>query len=129
VELVIGMASLDTGNPMRDEYVRTEAYLDVERFPEMTFRSTRVELLAGGPQVLVTGDLTIRDITREVTLDARYNGAAETPFGGWVAGFEGRTTLSLVEFEVLGNLPLPGGGNALGETLAVEILVEAIKAE
>src|SRR5688572_22913073 len=56
-ELTIGTASLDTGNAMRDEYVRTEAFLDVERFPTMTFRSTRVELLAGGPQALVTGEL------------------------------------------------------------------------
>lgn len=109
--------------------MRTEAYLDVARFPHITFRSTRVELLAGGPQVLVTGDLTIRDVTRQVTLDARYNGAAATPFGGRVAGFEGRAALALADFGVDGNLPLPGGGNALGDTLAVEILVEAFPAD
>jgi polyisoprenoid-binding protein YceI len=129
VELTIGAASLDTGNAVRDQYVRTDAFLDVERFPAMTFRSTRIELLAGGPQALVTGDLTIRDVTRTVTLDARYNGATATPFGGRVAGFEGRTTLSLADFEVRGNLPMPDGSNALGDTLAVEILVEATPAE
>lgn len=128
VELVIGAASVDTGNPTRDAYVRSDACLDTARYPELTFRSTRVEPL-GDHRVRVVGNITIRAITREVVLDALYNGATATPFGGWVAGFEGRTTLTLADFGVDGNLPMPAGGNALGETLAVEILVEASRAD
>ena len=128
VEMALGAASVDTGHPTRDEYVRGEAVLDADRHPTIAFRSTRIEPLGDG-RARVMGTLSIRGVGREVVLDARYSGAARAPFGGWVAGFEGRTTLALADFGVTGNLPMPDGGLALGEDVAVELIVEAVRAE
>lgn len=127
VDLVIGAASLDTGAAARDEYVRSEACLDVAQHPTITFCSAQIEALGDGA-VRVVGTLTIRGAAREVILDGRYNGAVLSPFGNRIAGFEARTTLTLADLGVDFNLPMPEGGFALGETLAVELLVEATEA-
>jgi polyisoprenoid-binding protein YceI len=124
VALTIDAASLDTGIAARDEYVRTEAFLDVVRHPTITFRSTAIAPL-GGPQVRVVGDLTICGVTRPVALDARYNGVALSPFGGAIAGFEARATIAPADFGVTGNMPMPEGGMGLGDTLALDLLIEA----
>lgn len=126
VEIEIDAATLDTGIAERDEYVRTEAFLNVEQLPTITFRSTRVEPL-GDRRARVLGEMTICGVTREVALDSRMNGSAQTPFGTEVAGFEGRTTLTREDFGLTGNLPMPEGGFALGDTLVVELLIEAVK--
>lgn len=128
VDITIDAASLDTGIAARDEYVRTEAFLDVARHPTITFRSTAIAPLDGA-RARVLGDLTICGVTRPVELDARYNGVALSPFGGHVAGFEARATIAPADFGVTGNIPMPEGGFALGDTLAVEFLVEATPLE
>jgi polyisoprenoid-binding protein YceI len=110
VALTIDAASLDTGHPLRDEFVRSEAFLDVAQHPAITFRSTAIAHL-GGPAVRVEGDLTICGVTRPVPLDARYNGTAENPFGGLVAGFEARGTIAPADFGVTGNIPMPAGAS------------------
>lgn len=128
VALTIDAASLDTGQPPRDEFVRSEAFLDVAQHPTITFRSTDIAH-RGGPEVRVAGDLTICGVTRPVALDARFNGTAENPFGGLVAGFEARSTIAPSDFGVTGNIPMPAGGLALGDTLTLDLLVEATPQE
>ncbi len=89
VEITIKAASIDTGTPDRDKHLRSADFLDVERFPELRFKSTKVEL-TGGMNLTVTGDLTIRDVTKPVVLDAEFQGIARDPWGGTRAAFRGR---------------------------------------
>jgi polyisoprenoid-binding protein YceI len=80
VEATIDAASIDTGTPQRDAHLRSPDFFDVERFPELRFRSTRVEKL-DDVRYRVVGDLTIRDVTREIALDVEYGGQAKDPWG------------------------------------------------
>jgi polyisoprenoid-binding protein YceI len=81
VEVIIKAASIDTGDPQRDGHLRSPDFLDVERFPEIAYRSTAVRPVAGADRYLVVGDLTIRDVTRSVTLDVEFEGVAVDPWG------------------------------------------------
>ncbi|MEK9137698.1 MAG: YceI family protein, partial [Bacteroidota bacterium] len=87
VEAVIKTASIDTDNERRDTHLRSDDFLNVEKFPEMKFKSTSVEN-AGNNTYRIKGDLTIRDITRPVVLDTKYSGFVKTPWGGEVGAFK-----------------------------------------
>src|SRR5215467_943635 len=80
VEVTIGAASIDTGDERRDEHMRSGDFMDVEHFPNITFRSSRVER-AEDTRLRVTGDLTIRDVSRPITLDVEYLGVEKAPWG------------------------------------------------
>lgn len=134
VETSIDVSTCWTGEPARDNHLRSPDFLSCESFPEMRFKSTRTVVI-GPDDYQVTGDLTIRGIGREVTLDVRYLGMAETPW--WEdgvdkgpktrAGFTAKTRIDRYEFGVNWNDKLPDGGVVVSPQIDIVIDVEAIK--
>jgi polyisoprenoid-binding protein YceI len=127
VEVTIDAASIDTGTADRDTHLRSPDFFDVEKFPSLTFRSTRVERIDEQKFRLV-GDLTIRDVTREVVLEATYGGRSKDPWGNERAGFEAKTSLDRKDFGLTWNQLLEVGGVLVGDRVDLEIEVEAVKA-
>jgi polyisoprenoid-binding protein YceI len=115
--------SVDTGNEMRDDDLRSERFLDTASHPLMTFRSTSVT--AEGDKYKVTGDLTIRGVTKPVTLDVEVGGFGPDPYGGTRAGFSARTDINRNDFGVSFNAPVPGGV-MVSEKVAIDIDGEAV---
>jgi polyisoprenoid-binding protein YceI len=126
VEMTIQAASIDTGTPDRDNHLRSADFLDVERFPEMRFKSTNVEL-TGGMELRVTGDLTIRDVTKEVVLDAQYQGVAKDPWGGTRAAFSATGEIDREEFGASWNVALEAGGWLVSKKVRLELEAQAIR--
>jgi polyisoprenoid-binding protein YceI len=125
VAVSIVAASLTTGNTDRDTHLRSADFLDVERFPELTFRSTSViPGPSGGWQV--EGGLTIRDITRPVILDLAYLGIGADPWGGTRAAFSATGALNRRDYEMNWNMGLPGGMLLVGPTLRIDLDVQAV---
>ena len=130
VEATIDVASIDTGVPQRDTHLRSADFFEVERFPEMKFRSTRIEKLSG-ERYRVTGDLTIRDITREIVLDVEHGGRAKDPWGNERTGFIATTAFDRKDFGLHWNQVLEAGGFMgvlVGDRVDIELEVQAVKA-
>ncbi|MER5377788.1 YceI family protein [Streptomyces sp. NPDC002553] len=126
VEAVIRAASIDTGNSMRDTHLRSADFLDVETYPEITYRSTG--LTAAGPdRWTVRGDLTLRGIVRPVDLDLAYLGTGADPWGGTRAAFRATADLDREDFAMNYNQILQAGIAAIGTTLKVELDVQAVQ--
>ena len=126
VEVQIEVASVDTREPQRDAHLRTGDFFEVEKFPHMTFKSTSV---AGSKNELkVTGDLTLRGVTKTVVLDVEYAGRTQHPQMGERAGFTAHTSINRKDFGVSFNQVLEAGGVALSEKVDINIDVEATKA-
>ncbi len=124
----IAVASIDTGEPQRDDHLRSDDFFNAERFPKITFRSTRVEQVED-THWKVIGDLTIRDVTREVALDTEYEGRVTDPWGKERIGFTAETALSRQEFGVRWNALLETGGVAVGDKVRVSLHIEAVREE
>jgi len=131
VEVEIGAASIDTRQEDRDAHLRSEDFLSVEEHPKLTFRSRRVEgfSLEPGSEFRVEGDLTIRGVTKEVTLDAVYEGSGTDPWGGKRAAFSAETTVDRREFGLEWNQALETGGILVGNDVKIQLEVQAVKAE
>lgn len=128
LQLTIEAASIDTGNADRDAHLRSNDFLDLEHYPQITFASTGVERVE--PDTYrVTGDLTIKGVTRSVGFDLVYTGAAVDPFGNHRVGFEGTTTINRKDWGVSWNAALEAGGVLVSEKVTLEIDVSAIKVE
>lgn len=125
VEVTINAASIDTGDPERDRHLRSPDFLDVERYPAITYRSTAVRPV-DGDRYEVVGDLTIRHVTRSVTLDVEFEGVAVDPWGGVRAGFVATGEINRDEFDVTWNQALETGGFLVGKGVRVELDVEAV---
>lgn len=125
-EIVIQAASFDSSQEQRDGHVRGGDFLDVEVYPEITFRSTLVEK-AGEDVWRVTGDLTIRDVTAPVTVDFEFTGLAKDPFGNVRAGFEGSTTINRKDYGISFNAALETGGVLVSEKVGLEFDISAVK--
>jgi polyisoprenoid-binding protein YceI len=126
VEITIKAASIDTRHPDRDAHLRSNDFLAMDEYPEITFRSTAVEK-GDADHYNVTGDLTIRGITKPVTIDFEYTGSAIDPWGNQRLGFEGSTTISRKDWGVNWNAALEAGGVMVGDKVNLEFEVEAIK--
>ncbi len=126
VVATIDVASVDTAEPDRDAHLRSDDFFNAERFPKMTFRSTRVEL-QGEDRARVYGDLTIRDVTREVALDVEFEGRAKDPWGNERIGFSATTELDRKEFGLRWNQVLETGGVVVGDRVKVSLHVEAVR--
>ncbi|GAA2587942.1 YceI family protein [Dactylosporangium fulvum] len=126
VEVSIDAASIDTGVADRDGHLRSPDFLDVEKFPALTFKSTRVES-ASGNEFKVVGDLTIRDVTREVVLDVEFEGHAKSPWGQEVIGFAATTEIDREEFGITWNQALETGGVLVGKKVKIEIGAEGVR--
>jgi polyisoprenoid-binding protein YceI len=121
----IEAASIDTNDRQRDAHLRSADFLDAARSPELSFRSSRVEP-AGDKRFLLVGHLTIRGVTREVSLDVEYGGRMSDPMGNQRIGFMARTTINRRTFGITFNQVLDSGGLALGNTLEVDIEIQAV---
>jgi polyisoprenoid-binding protein YceI len=131
VEVTIDAASLDTGVGDRDAHLRTPDFLDVEQYPKITFRSTRVEGAHRdeGDRFRVTGDLEIRGKAIPVTLDATFEGVGKDPWGKQRAGFTARAQIDRREWGLRWNQALETGGILVGNTVKIEVEAQAIAQE
>lgn len=129
-EASIDTASIDTRNEQRDTHLRSADFLDVENNPVITFRSKRVHGAAGkaGDKFEVTGDLTIRGTTREITLDATYEGKIRDLEGKERAGFSATTSIDRRDFGLVWNQALETGGLLVGNEITISIEAEAVEA-
>lgn len=126
VEARVGLASIDTGNPSRDEHVRSADFFDVERFPELTFRSTGIRPF--GEDYQLEGELSLHGVTRPVVLNVEVNGFQEkTPFGDTRAGFSASTEINRDDFGINFNSPLEGGGVGLGRKVQIALEIQAVR--
>ncbi|MER5728273.1 YceI family protein [Streptomyces sp. NPDC002138] len=125
-QVVVKVESIDTGVEQRDQHLRTNDFLDAPNFPDITFRTTSVEP-SSHTEYRVTGDLTVKDTTRPVTIDFEYTGNAVDPYGNLRVGFEGAVTISRKEFGVTWNAALEGGGVLVGDKVVLEFDISAIK--
>jgi polyisoprenoid-binding protein YceI len=119
--------SIDTNNQDRDAHLRAPDFFDVATFPTMTFRSTRIER-AGQDRYRVTGELTIRDVTREVVLEAELNGTIKGMEGEQRRGFSARTSIDRRQFGLTWNMLLEAGGVVVGESVDIAIELAATAA-
>lgn len=125
VEVEIGSASLSTGNPDRDGQLRGTDFFDVENYPTIAFRSTSVRALPDATWE-ISGDLTVRDTTRPVTLQVDFDGAGVSPMGDERIGLSAATELNREEFGLTWNMALETGGVLVGKTARIEISVQAV---
>jgi polyisoprenoid-binding protein YceI len=126
VNAVIDASSIETGLSDRDAHLKSADFLDVAKHPELTFKSTRVEKL-GDERLRVVGELTIRGTTREVALDVEYAGQTKDPWGNVRAGFTAKTSLDRKDFGLSWNQVLEAGGVLVGDSVTIEIEVEAVQ--
>jgi polyisoprenoid-binding protein YceI len=125
VEVKIDPASVETGDEQRDAHLRSPDFLDVERYPEITFRSRSVE--GSSPShFLVHGELTVHGVTRPVTLEAEYHGVTADPWGGRRAGFSATTEVDREDFGLTWNVAIEAGGFVVGKKVRLELEVEAV---
>jgi len=125
-EVTIKAASIDTRNAQRDEHLRSNDFLAMQEHPEITFTSTGVSQ-ADDTTFELTGDLTIRGITRSVTIPFTFEGAAKDPFGNLRAGFEGSVAINRKDWGVTWNAALEGGGVLVSDRVTLEFEISAIK--
>jgi polyisoprenoid-binding protein YceI len=126
--LTIKSASIDTRNEQRDGHLRSNDFLDPENYPEITFVSTAVDQL-DDTTYRMTGDLTIRGITKPVSVDFEYSGSATDPFGNARVGFEGSTTINRKDWGVNWNAALEAGGVLVSEKVTLQFDISAVKVQ
>ncbi len=125
-EVTIQVASVDTGNGQRDEHLRTNDFFDAETYPEIRFVSTKAEAL-GEDNYRLTGDLTIKGITKSVAVDFEFTGLAADPWGNTRAGFEGKAVINRKDWGVNFNAALEAGGVLVSEKITLEFDISAIR--
>lgn len=118
----IAVASVYTGNEQRDAHIRSAEFFDTEHFPTATFTSTAVK--GDGANYLLTGDFTLKGITRPVTLSLIFNGVNPGAGQGEVAGFESSAVLNRKDFGIVTDMPLPTGGAVVGEEVTLSLAIE-----
>jgi polyisoprenoid-binding protein YceI len=123
IAVQIEAASLDTGNEQRDGHLRSPDFFDVERFPTITFKSTRIEQ-SGDSEYAMHGDLTIRDVTKPVVLNVEYAGQAKSPWGVVSAGFSAQTKINRKDWGLNWNVALETGGWLVSDEIRISIEVE-----
>ena len=128
IEVVIQVASINTKEPQRDADLKSPNFLDVEKYPTLTFKSTRIEKIDDA-QARMIGDLTIKDITKEVVLDVEYAGQAKSPWGTVSAGFTATTKIDRKDWGLTYNAVLETGGVLVGDEVKINIELELKKQE
>ncbi len=126
VEVSIKAATIDTGVADRDAHLRSPDFLDVERYPEITFRSTRVDPQGKG-RLRITGDLTIHGVARPVVLDATEEGRGKDPWGGERVGFSATTSIDRRDFGLVWNQTLEQGGWLVGHEIKINLDMQLVR--
>jgi polyisoprenoid-binding protein YceI len=124
VEATIDLNSIETRDPQRDAHLRSADFFEVEKYPTMTYRSTSVS--PDGGDFIVEGELTLKGVTKPVSLRLEFNGVNGDPYGGTRAGFYAETEINRNDFGVDISMPLDGGGVVVGEKVKISIDIEAI---
>jgi polyisoprenoid-binding protein YceI len=125
-KLTIQVPSITTGNGQRDDHLRNNDFFDAPTYPEITFVSTGVEV-TGEDTFRMTGDLTIKGVTKPVSIDFELTGAAKDPFGNTRVGFDGKAVIKRTDWGVNWNAALETGGVLVSEKITLEFDVSAIK--
>jgi polyisoprenoid-binding protein YceI len=128
VELAIKVASIDTRNADRDQHLKTNDFFDAPQFPEITFVSDRVDQVDEG-HFIVSGGVTIRGITREISIPIDFIGVERDPMGNLRAGFEGSRRINRQDFGLKWNTTLDSGGVLVSDKITLEFEVSVIKVE
>lgn len=126
LDVTIKVDSVNTRNADRDNHLRGEDFFDAAKFPTMTFKGQSYEI-KGDDVVEITGDFTIKDVTKTITIPFEYQGAAKDPFGNERIGFEGKTTVNRSDFGLTWNAALETGGFMVSDKVTLEFDVSAIK--
>lgn len=124
VTFTIQAASIDTGTPDRDAHLRSEDFFHVEQYPTITFASTGVKA-RGGNEFDVTGDLTMRGVTKPITLPVTFLGTAKDPWGNQKLGFETETTINRKDYGLTWNAALETGGFLVGDEVKIAVSIQA----
>ena len=125
VDLSIDVASIETGSADRDGHLKSGDFFDAETYPTITFTSTKVE--RDGDDWNITGDLTIKDVTKPVTIEFEQTGSAVDPFGNTRVGFEGDVTVNRKDWGLTWNAALETGGVLVSEKIKLEFDISAIR--
>ncbi len=127
VEITIDMTSIDTRDEGRDAHLRSADFFDVDKYPSATFKSKSVTY-KGGSDFAVTGDLTLRDVTRPITLDVSFEGVVADPWGGQRVGFTASGELDRFDYGLSFGAALETGGLVVGKKVSLQFEVEAVRA-
>jgi polyisoprenoid-binding protein YceI len=126
VNVTIQAASIDSGEAKRDEHLRNADFLDVENYPTLEFHSTKVRQ-ASPTSLKVEGELTVKDVTRPVTLDAEFDGTFGDPWGGQRIGFTATADIDREDWGITWNAALESGGVLVSKKVKIELTVSAVK--
>jgi polyisoprenoid-binding protein YceI len=126
IEGTVDVASINTNESQRDDHLRSADFFDAENYPQMSFRSTHVEH-SGGDNFKLYGDLTIKDVTREVVFDVVNEGQGQDPWGNQRWGFSAATKLSRKDFGLTWNVALETGGWLVGDEVKVAIELQLVQ--
>ena len=126
VDVSVDLSSIDTRDQKRDGHLTSPDFFDVANHPTMTFKSNSVKVL-GDNRASLTGDLTIRGVTKPLTLDVVYNGQAKSPWGTTSAGFSASGKINRKDYGLAWNVALETGGVLVGEDIAITIEAEIVK--
>jgi polyisoprenoid-binding protein YceI len=124
VAATIDLASIDTGNEPRDNHLRSADYLEVEKYPTMSYRSTGIRRTDDG--WIIDGELTLHGVTRQVPLAVEVNGFSPDPFGGQRAGFSATAQINRRDFGIDITVPMDGGGVVVGDKVSISLEIEAV---
>lgn len=126
VTATIEVGSIDTRDAGRDGHLKSPDFFDVENFPTATFTSTSI--VPDGDDFTIKGNLTIKDVTKEIDLPLEFNGVGPDPYGGIRSGFSASTKISRKEFNLTWNALLETGGAVVGDDITIHLEVELVKA-
>jgi polyisoprenoid-binding protein YceI len=121
----VDVASVDTRNDDRDAHLRSADFFDAENHPKMTFKATKIERTGDGVYE-VTGDLTIRGVTRSETFTVTFEGAGKDPWGNYKAGFSAEGTIKRSDYGLTWNAALETGGVLVGDDVKIHLEIEAV---
>ena len=127
VDVTIQAASIDTRHERRDSDLRSDNFFDVANHPTITFRSTSVEV--NGAEIVVTGDLTMKGVSKPISFDLELVGPALDPFGNDRIGLEGSVVVNRKDWGITWNAPLEAGGVLVGEKVTLEFEVSAVRTD
>jgi len=125
VEVSIDTATVDSGDDKRDGHLKSPDFFDVEIYPAITFKSTKVD--GDGDRFHVHGDLTIRDVTKPVVLEVERLGGGKTPFGTEILAYEAKTKINRKDYGLTWNAATETGGLLVGEDVKISIDIETVK--
>ena len=123
IEFSVDVASISTDNDMRDKHLKSDDFFNAEKFPKMTFKSNSMKKI-GDKKYELTGDLTLRDVTKKVKFAVNYGGTVKDPYGNTKAGFKATATINRIEYGLKWNTLTEAGGAMVGSDVTIVINTE-----